>query len=126
MAASTTAVVEGSGQPVSRGVPDLRATETANAVTGVEDSRLPVSGGVSDTEAAVTANAVASVEDSRQQAAVRWREIQDKYAAVKCQGHDEPCVLRQVCTPWLLVHFLELFSWYFVELAPKQVCLCTR
>jgi hypothetical protein len=101
MAASTAAVVEGSGQPVSRGVPDLRATETANAATGVEDSRLPVSGGVSDTEAAVTANAVASVEDSRQQAAVRWREIQDKYAAVKCQGHDEPCVLRQVCTPWL-------------------------
>jgi hypothetical protein len=34
-----------------------------------------------------------------EEAAARWREIRSKYAAVKCKGHDEPCVLRQVWRP---------------------------
>jgi hypothetical protein len=45
-----------------------------------------------------------------EEAAARWREIRSKYAAVKCKGHDEPCVLRQVRLPSRACSHLQFFS----------------
>lgn len=77
--------------------------------THLRDSHIPTAGtnsagaGTNDVAAASsngTAHASAEVSQraaaSQAAAAARWREIQGKFKPIKCSGHGEECVMRQV------------------------------
>jgi hypothetical protein len=80
--------------PIAISQSSLSGTTTTVCKTDVRS----LTGGAGSTETAVPDDAkmYSSMTQSRVDAAIRWKAIREMYKPVKCSGHGEECVIRQV------------------------------
>jgi hypothetical protein len=92
-----TAHAGASSQPPATLPPQQRPQEPQRTIvmTSGEAAMIARPHGMGSTASATKASEPACA--SQRDAAARWKEIQGRFQPVKCKGHNEHCVMRQVC-----------------------------